>query len=242
MPPIMCTSSIPLLSGRFGTPTIDQTEVDRIRDLNVRAQAASIMDHIKDWFCGTKRVEAKKRLYDMMRKDTGLESENVERIMAFFKLKRLCAEPFRTNFKVWIEKDGVFFIGIAKDYQLFYHHDKLHNNDMQFTDFDIYNRLRGRTENRTEFNNEPKAMQALLRQNPLFPLERSIKGCSYVSDRHIRHGMKRTTYSIASDKITSGETRMPKNDKHMEDPRYHTVDIWHDDKKVLFIGRVKETN
>jgi len=241
MPINTAISAIPLQSGKFGTPTIDQAEIGRIRDLRVRSQAASIMDHIKDWFCGTNRVKAKRCLYDMMKEGSGTEKDNAERLQAFIELKCLCAEPFKNNFKMWIEKDGSLFIGIAKDYQRYYHNDLL-KNDMQFADYNNYNQLTKRAERRDEFDGDPQAMQALLHKNSLFPSNSSVTKCTLEHEQVLSPGLNRMIFSVTSRGLSPRVSDTLNNDRPVGIVRYHMVDIVHDKKKHLFISRVQETD
>jgi len=226
----MPTSAVPLQSGRFGAPTISDAEVNRIRGSFSRSDAATVMDHIKDWFCNTKRAEAKECLYDIMHVQKG----HNEKIQSFLRLRELCSKPFRDNFKMRISDDGALCFGIAKNHQDFFTWQVIKNGVDQFKALDFYNRSHGREREGCDFDKQPDAMHALLKTNDSYPSERITRQSDFVACKQISNELCRTTY------LVSNVNKFAPDECYGENVRHFNVDVWHDSADSLFVGNIQE--
>jgi len=218
-------AAIPLTCGRFGTPNIDAYDVHCIKNANSIRDVVSIMDRIKDWFCHTNRVEAKQCLYTL----THEERNSTERIEAFLRLKELCADTFKDRFKMEITTDGRMNLGIVKDYSSYHSHNTLFNSERQFERLDEYNSEHNRSHLRDRFDGRPAIMNKLLKGSEDYPKNRFITHCKLVHDREVKKGMYKATYTVTS-----------KPDFRSDEQQVHAVDIWSDDNKRMFVGRVEQ--
>jgi len=224
--PVVCNTAIPLNLGRFGSPTISANDVQKIFDARSINNVTSVMDHIKDWFCNTNRVKAKKYLYEVLHSDHSKPNAHAARIDAFFKLKNLCSPPFRENFVARLEKDGTMELLILKDQRSFFSQNILKNKPSQFESFNSY--MHGHTNrgSRTDLHYKPKTMTSLLKNFPAFFPNENVVSCERREVSEPQVGLCKSTYAIITKSLL-------KHNRNM------LVDLWHSGDK-LYVGKIRE--
>ncbi|MGL5126940.1 MAG: hypothetical protein ACRC7D_01885 [Aeromonas popoffii] len=81
------------LDGTRFNRTINQDEISSIASATSVDNVSSIWGRIADWFCGTKKEEAKKELFGLLHNDSGLQ-----RVEHFTKLRDISSPAYKDNF------------------------------------------------------------------------------------------------------------------------------------------------
>jgi len=188
----MSIPSLPL-SGGLGCyhPSISQGEISRLSDAETRAhQISSLWDRVKDWFCGTKRVEAKKCIYEMFHNPS-----DANRMKAFIKLRKLAPDTFKDKFNMYLGQHGQMQLSVG---------DKPDNKMMTLNlandpkGFESYN-------NHCRAMEEPRAisktdnlfaLKILLENNFNFPVHHKINGSDLVESDLFNFDIERRVYRL----------------------------------------------
>ena len=88
---------------------ISHAEIETIKNAQSIHDVTSAWGHIQDWFCGTRKEQAKQDLFIFMNKDR----EGSERLAAFNQLYKQVAAPYKDNFDYEILDDNRFVVLIA---------------------------------------------------------------------------------------------------------------------------------
>src|SRR5690625_241186 len=74
---------------------LSEAELKKVTAATRRDEAATVWDRIVDWFCGTKRTEAKKLYFDACNIPVA-----AQRASSFLALRELAGEGYRGNFRI----------------------------------------------------------------------------------------------------------------------------------------------
>jgi len=241
------SGSIALQGSSFSRPTINQSTVDHIRDVSTsRNSAVSVMDRIKDWFCGTKHVEAKQILYDMLH-----TRDPAEKVDKFLKLKELCTEPYKDNFKVVVGDPGSIVLTLQEGYkspiiQMFPLNSWKQCNNYKEVAIQL-----GRTGRDNSENLEcPDVMNAICLPVDQLPAGKVISSKLKASEAITQHeGYKPSTQRVHKNtyEVTIARGLESKDNEELDDidtndsscERYN-VDIFINQNDCIFVGKVEK--
>jgi len=229
--------SIPLATGRVNSqPTIGHDEVRRLSGCS-KEQIASFWDKIRDWFCCTKRVEAKKAIYDMFHCKTA-----DERVNAFIKLKNLSAPPFQNKFTMIIKRHGQMLLNIGQETDKSLIAVKIVNVEK---DIDPY---KAETAKHHRFHRvdleRPVLMRAILEGSYELSQHDRVDS-SEVSDVFVSNGVHKKTYNVvvSPHKSQKGVSHSPNKDPKSvsSSPERYRVEIYADPSNHLYLSSIKKT-
>ena len=101
-------TSIVLEGNRFDR-TISEAEFAAIQSAKDSRDVTSVWGRIQDWFCGTRKEEAKQALFIFLNE----EREGSERLAAFNTLYKQVAGPYKDNFDCKILEGNQFVVSIT---------------------------------------------------------------------------------------------------------------------------------
>ena len=90
-----------LVGGGWLDRRIDHAEIEAIKSAESIHDVSSIWGRIQDWFCGTRKEQAKQDLFILMSERSG----QTEKMAAYCSLHNKVAEPYRRNFNCAICED-----------------------------------------------------------------------------------------------------------------------------------------
>jgi len=215
-------SAIALTGGRFNSdPTISVDKVLNIRDARRQSEAYSCFDRIKDWFCGTHRVEAQKKLYQVFH-----SKNNEERMIAFIDLSKMAAEPYRKNFHMDIRQDGMMNLSIREGWNKTLVNIHLRNEPDQFVDF----HYRDDTPRQVERSDlaTTDTMGLILSRHPDFNQDHHYNGCRLHHSFSLVNELVCKTYEIDS---------LERTDEGVVN-HTHELTVYNDDYDRLFLGEL----
>jgi len=193
----MMSSPIPpiaLKSGCFNQhPTISKAEVDRLASDQLKpSQINALWDHIKDWFFGTHLCEAKECLYNMIH-----SPDSNQKVEHFFRLRDLCAPPFRENLKMDIVNHGKVDLSIGSGWKEPMLSVYAGQSPQRFGE---YNRLclDQHLPSLLHRSDEPEIRQAIFSKVPNMPENSHTFNAWLVDKENVTHGVRAYNYEVKS--------------------------------------------